>query len=114
MNSVNISGRLVRDPEMRGGSTSVVHITVAVDGYNRSTKEKEADFFNVVVFGQQAEFVNSYGAKGREVSVSGRLHNNQWTDKNTGEKKSRIEIIADAIELHGPKEKRDSVEGLPF
>lgn len=110
MNKVVISGRLVRDPESRGGPTSVVHVTVAVDVYNRATKSREGQFFPVVIFGQQAEFVAKYGAKGREVTVSGRLNDNRWVDKTTGEKRSRVEIIADEIELHGKGEARAAEE----
>lgn len=107
MNMVILSGRLTRDPEVRASSaSSVVHATVAVDSWNSATKTREGEFFNVVVFGQQAEFLAKYGGKGREITVSGRLHNNQWADKATGEKRSRTEIIASQVQLHGKNEPR--------
>jgi single-strand DNA-binding protein len=97
MNQFQISGRLTRDPEMNGSATK---FTVAVDGYNFSTKQREAQFFPVVAFGKLGDLVRQYTSKGREVVVWGNARENHWTDQN-GQKRSRWEFIADGVDFVG-------------
>lgn len=101
MNLVLMIGRLTRDPEMRTIQSTgnfVTRFSIAVD---RSYKGKDgitADFFNVTVFGRQAETCNQYLGKGRLVAVRGRLQNNNYETK-TGEKRYTVDIVAEQVQF---------------
>ena len=99
LNSVNISGRLVKDPELRQTSNgvSVASFRIACDrDYKEQDGSKAADFFTVTAWRAKAEFVSKYFKKGHLVTVSGRLKNRSWTDNN-GEKKSATDIEANEV-----------------
>lgn len=78
LNKIQIFGRLGKDPEMaykgQEQDKAVTKVSVAV---NR-TRGEGTDWFNVVCFGKTAEFVNTYGKKGREVYIEGRMQNNRY------------------------------------
>lgn len=110
MNSVNITGRLVADPEIRttGKGDKMVKVTVAVD---RETTDKEADFIRVVVFRQSAEFLATYCNKGDTVGVSGKIRTGSYEDRD-GKKVYTTDVFADRVEkLHAPKPKADYPSG---
>ena len=101
MNIVILSGRLVRDPEIRfsqGGST-VARVGIAV---NRQTQDKQADFFNLVAFGKTAEFLAKYFHKGSKLIVEGHLRFSQYEDKQ-GVKRSNTDVIVDDVEFADSK-----------
>ena len=104
MNSVNISGRLTRDPEIRNTGTgkSVCSFTLAVDK-KMSKEQKEqarqngdqtADFIGCVAWNHDAEYLSTYGQKGNWVEVSGRLQSRSYDDKD-GKKVYVTEVVAD-------------------
>ncbi|KXG73892.1 single-stranded DNA-binding protein [Thermotalea metallivorans] len=99
MNQVILIGRLTRDPELRftaGSGKAVATFTIAV---NRPfSKENEADFFRIVVWGKQGEHCANYLAKGRLVAIQGRLQNNNF-ETQTGEKRYTTEVVADRVEF---------------
>ena len=94
MNSVNMIGRLTRDPETRTttSGTKVAEFSIAVD--NPFDKE-QTSFFRCKAWGKTADFVSSYLSKGRLVSVSGRLE--QRTYEKDGQKREAIEIVAERV-----------------
>lgn len=99
MNQVVMIGRLTKDPELRfiaGSGKAVGNFTIAVN--REFSKEKEADFFRVIVWGKQAENVANYLGKGRLVAVKGNLRNNNYETAN-GEKRYTTEINADQVEF---------------
>lgn len=99
MNSVVMIGRLTRDPELRftaGNGKAVATFSIAVD--RPFSKNKETDFFKVVVWGKSGENCANYLAKGRLVGIQGRLQNNRWEDQD-GRKRNRDEIVADRVEF---------------
>lgn len=102
INQVIIMGRLTRDPEQRttpSGKT-VVRFSVAVD---RQGNDDTADFFDVTAWEKLGELVVQYLGKGRRVLVQGRLRQDSWDDKETGKKRSRVEVVAtDVTFLDGP------------
>jgi single-strand DNA-binding protein len=102
INQVIIMGRLTRDPEQRttpSGKT-VVRFSLAVD---RQGNEDAADFFDVTAWEKLGELVVQYVTKGRRVLVQGRLRQDSWDDKETGKKRSRVEVVAtDVTFLDGP------------
>jgi single-strand DNA-binding protein len=99
MNQVVLIGRLTRDPELRfipNSGTAVARFSMAVN--REFSKEKEADFFNIVVWGKPAESCANYLKKGRLVAVNGSMRNNNYEDKN-GVKHYNIEINAQRVEF---------------
>ena len=105
MNKVIITGRLVKDPELKfiqNTGTATTTITLAVDKYNAKTKEREADFINVVVWGKQAEALAEYTTKGSQIAISGRIQTRSYEAKD-GTKRYVTEVVANEIEFLGNK-----------
>lgn len=96
INRVVISGNAGRDPEVRytGEGTVIASLSVAVAGY----KQDETNWVRVTLFGKAAEFAASYVKKGSLVLVDGRLKQETWDNKETGEKRSQLVVIGDRIE----------------
>ncbi len=104
INQVILLGRLTRDPEQRTTSTgkTIASFSIAVD---RGGDSDAADFFEVTAWEKLGELVIQYLAKGRRVLVQGRLRQDSWDDKETGKKRSRVEVTAtDVTFLDGPSE----------
>lgn len=102
INQVILMGRLTRDPEQRTTTTgkTIASFSIAVD---RGGQDDAADFFDVTAWEKLGELVIQYLAKGRRVLVQGRLRQDSWDDKETGKKRSRIEVVAtDVTFLDGP------------
>lgn len=105
INSVVISGNLTRDPELTAtaGGMAILKMGIAVNDRrkNQQTGEWEdvPNFFDVKVFGSRGESLSRFLSKGSKIAVSGRLSWSSWEDKNTGDKRSKVEIIADDIEF---------------
>ena len=102
INQVILMGRLTRDPEQRTTTSgrTVVSFSIAVD---RQTQDDQADFFDVTAWEKLGELVMQYLSKGRRVLVQGRLRQDSWEDKETGKRRSRIEVVAsDVTFLDGP------------
>ena len=96
LNSVCITGRLTRDPELRftQSNVAVVSLRLAVDRDYRG--EKNVDYFDVVAWRGLAENCSQYLIKGSLVDVEGKLQTRDWTDKD-GKKRTAIEIQADNV-----------------
>lgn len=104
INQVILMGRLTRDPEMRTtpSGKSVTSFSLAVD---RQTKDDQADFFDITAWEKTGELVNQYLSKGRRCLVQGRLRQDSWDDKDTGKKRSKVEVVAfDVTFLDGPSD----------
>lgn len=111
INQVILMGRLTRDPEMRTTTTgkSIASFSLAVD---RGGQDDQTDFFDVTAWEKLGELVNQYLSKGRRCLVQGRLRQDSWDDKETGKKRSRIEVVAtDVTFLDGPS--GDSGQSAP-
>ena len=99
MNSVNLIGRLVKDPELRytTGSDSVYcRFTLAVD--KGLSKEKKQELENIVVWGKQAENCQRYLQKGRNVAIQGRLQSGSFTAQD-GTKRFVTEVWAERVQF---------------
>ena len=108
INQVILLGRLTRDPEQRTTSTgkTIASFSIAVD---RAGQDDSADFFDITAWEKLGELVIQYLAKGRRVLVQGRLRQDSWDDKETGKKRSRVEVTAtDVTFLDGPGDNADS------
>ena len=106
MNSINIIGRLTHDPELRHiqADKSVVNFSIAVKNFK---KDSESYFFNVVAWGQTAEFVSQYLSKGMRVGISGSLQSRKWEDDN-GKKHISVEINAYSVEFADSKKEEQN------
>lgn len=101
MNKVFLIGRLTKDPELRftpGSGTAVTTLTLAVDKYNTTTKQREADFIPVVVWGKQAESVANYMSKGSQMAIGGRIQTRSYEAKD-GSKRYVTEVVASEVEF---------------
>ena len=100
MNSVKLSGRLTRDPELKytgaAGDIPVASFALAVD---RKFNRDEADFIPITAWRKTAEFVAKYFHKGQRVIISeGRIRVTPYTDRD-GNKRTRFEVVADEVEF---------------
>lgn len=100
MNKVILMGRLTRDPEVSSSTsgTTFARYSIAVDRKFKKEGEPDADFFNCTSFGKQSEFVERYLKKGTKVVVTGRLQNNNYTNKD-GQKIYDIRVMVEEIEF---------------
>lgn len=102
INQVILMGRLTRDPEVRttASGKNVTSFSLAVD---RGGQDDQADFFDVTAWEKTGELVAQYLSKGRRALVQGRLRQDSWDDKETGKKRTRVEVVAfDVTFLDGP------------
>ena len=105
-NKVILVGNLTRDPELRytPKGMAIAKIGVAVNRVWRNeageTKE-EVTFVDVDVFGRTAENVGQYMRKGRPILIEGRLRLDQWDDKQTGQKRSKLGVVAETVQFLG-------------
>ncbi|MDY2960573.1 MAG: single-stranded DNA-binding protein [Hornefia sp.] len=101
MNSVQLIGRLTRDPEVRYTASSqmaVATFTVAIDRPTRAGSERQTDFPRITVFGKQAENCEKYLAKGRRVAVEGRIQTGSYQNKN-GDTVYTTDVVANRVEF---------------
>ncbi|GAB4414943.1 MAG: single-stranded DNA-binding protein [Thermodesulfovibrionales bacterium] len=112
-NKVILIGNLTKDPELRytPQGTPVVTITIAVNSrYKQGAEMKdEVLFIDAVVFGKQAESCGQYLSKGRSVLVEGRLRERRW--EYEGQKRSKMEVIANNVRFMSKKEAQPSEPG---
>ncbi len=115
MNSINLVGRLTRDPELdeTKGGTPVCRMRLAVSRRRKDGKDQGAVFVNVVAYGGQATASADYLTKGRQVAVSGRLEFREWSDEG-GDAHSLHEVVADHVGFLGsPPANGDADAGEP-
>lgn len=101
-NKVIVAGNLTRDPELRytPKGTAVCKFALAVNrNWTSETGEKkeEVTFIDIDAFGRQAEVISQYMKKGRALLVEGRLKLDQWDDKQTGQKRSRLGVVLESF-----------------
>lgn len=101
-----IVGNLTRDPELRTtpSGSSVCSFSVAVNRVYRDAsgeQKEDVSFLDCSAWGKLGEMINQYAKKGTGVLVSGRLDQRSWEDKNTGQKRSRVEIIVEDFNFTG-------------
>lgn len=106
INIAAVTGRLVRDPEVRQtqGGISVCSFTVAVDRAYKSGEERKADFFDCVAWRHSAEFLEKYFHKGDMIGISGHLQTRSW-ETDDGQKRKATEIVVDSLSFVESKRK---------
>ena len=113
VNKVILIGNLTRDPEVRHTpkGTAVGDIALAINrAYTAENGEKREDttYVDVTLWGRTAEIAQQYLRKGRPVYIEGRLQMDTWEDKSTGQKRSKLKVVAEALQLLGGRGEGDS------
>lgn len=103
--TVSITGNLTQDPELKflANGTAKLDFSVAVNEYwtdKDGEKQEKTSFLNVVAWRNLAEDAANILEKGMNVVVVGRLEQNSWEDKESGEKRSRVQILADRVAVN--------------
>jgi single-strand DNA-binding protein len=108
VNKVMLLGNLTRDPEIRytPKGTAVAEIGMAINRIRKGDngeKIEEVTYVDVTLWGRQAELASEYLKKGRPVFIEGRLQLDQWDDKETGEKRSKMRVVGENMQFlpHG-------------
>lgn len=103
-NKVILMGNLTRDPEVRytSSGTAIAKLGMAINRYWRNQdgqQQEETTFVDVDAFGRQAETIGQYLKKGRPIMVEGRLKLDQWDDKQTGQKRSKLGVTLENFQF---------------
>jgi single-strand DNA-binding protein len=107
VNKVILIGNLGKDPEVRytSGGQAVANLRIATSrswtDKQSGQKKEETEWHDVEVWGKQAEQVGEYLSKGRQVYVEGRLKTDKWQDKQSGQERSRVKVVADSVRFLG-------------
>jgi single-strand DNA-binding protein len=117
-NKVLLMGNLTRDPELRysgggQGGSAICKFGLAVNRQWRDAQgqnQEEVTFVDITVFGRQAETCNEYLRKGRPVFVEGRLQYSTWEDRESGQKRSKLDVVGERVQFLGGAN-RDGAEG---
>lgn len=98
MNSVNLTGRFTRDPDVRytDGGTTIARFSLAVDRRFKQENGPQADFPNCIAFGKTAEFIEKYFRQGMKMELSGRIQTGSYTNKD-GVKVYTTDVVAEAV-----------------
>jgi single-strand DNA-binding protein len=118
INTVVLVGRLTRDPELKHlpSGTPVLEMGLAVNGRRQDETGNWVDkpnFFDVKVFGNQAEMLSRNLVKGRRVGIDGRLDWSSW-DAQDGTKRSKVEVIAQSVQFLDSKGGEEGPGGQQF
>src|SRR6185436_9545580 len=109
-NKVILVGNLTRDPQVKytTGGTAVTEIGLAVNrrwlDKQSNQRKEEVTFVDVTLWGRTAEIAGEYLAKGRQVLIEGRLKLDQWDDKETGQKRSKLKVHCENMTMLGSRQ----------
>lgn len=112
INNVLEIGRVTRDAELKytNGGMAILAGSIAVNHRGNKDGAQESSFFDFKLFGKFAETMAPFMVKGQQVALKGYLKQQRWKD-NEGQNHSRIEIIADELELLGGKKQEQGGSG---
>lgn len=115
LNEVRLIGRLTRDPVLRSTPAGQY-----VCDFGLATGKKfkgqdgvvheETTFVDITCWGKTAENVSRYTKKGRQIFIGGRLKFEQWDDKTTGQKRSRLSVVAENVQFLEYGEKQEPIQ----
>jgi single-strand DNA-binding protein len=107
VNRVILVGNLGKDPEVRytSGGQAVANLRIATSrswtDKQSNQKKEETEWHDVEVWGKQAEQCGEYLAKGRQVYVEGRLKTDKWQDKQSGQERYKVKVVAETVRFLG-------------
>jgi single-strand DNA-binding protein len=108
-NRVILVGNLTRDPEVKytTGGTALAEIGLAVNrqwfDQKSNERKEETTFIDVTLWGRQAEVAGEYLSKGRPVLIEGRLQLDTWEDKQSGQKRSKLRVVGEQMQMLGSR-----------
>ena len=108
LNRVLLMGNLTRDPELRytPKGTAVTEISLAINRYIQTDdgeKKEDVTYVEVILWARLAEIAGKYLKKGRPAFIEGRLQFDTWDDKQTGQKRSKLRVVAESLQLLGAR-----------
>jgi single-strand DNA-binding protein len=114
-NKVILIGNMTSDPELKQtqGGLSVCSFSIAVNRRFAKDGEQACDFFTIVAWRQQAEFVTKYFKKGMPILICGQLQTRTWTD-NQGNKRYATEVVADEVSFVGNNSNNTEAKTEPY
>jgi single-strand DNA-binding protein len=111
INTLTITGRFCYDHELKGlpGGQTVLknNLAIGADYINEGQKTERTFYVDIEAWGKLAEVTAQYAKKGSWVVINGSIKQDQWTDKDTGSKRSKVYVLARDIKF-GPKPKSDA------
>ena len=124
LNEVRLIGNLTRDVELKRtpSGSAVAKLGIAVNRKYKDAKsgemKEDTTYVDVDVWGKQAETAAQYIGKGSSVHIEGRLKLDQWDDKETGQKRSKLGVVGERVQFLGSKGQREQTQpqqssGLP-
>ena len=118
LNRVLLIGNLTRDPDLRytPKGTAVTEIAVAINRIysgDDGERKEETTFVDITLWARLAEIAGQYLKKGRNVFIEGRLQLDTWDDKQTGQKRSRLRVVAENMQLLGNRQEGDPPPSAP-
>lgn len=120
INKVFLSGNITNDPSMRStpAGMQILEFGLAVNERRKNSQTGQWDevpnYFDARVFGNRAEALSRFLTKGTKVSIEGHLRWSSWQDKNTGQKRSKIEVIVDELELMSARQQQGQPQGQQY
>ena len=113
LNRVLLIGNLTRDPEIRytPKGTAVADVGLAINrvlNTEEGERREEVTYVDVVLWARLAEIADQYLKKGRPVFIEGRLQLDSWDDKQTGQKRSRLRVVAENMQLLGSRSESEA------
>lgn len=117
INSVNISGNLTRDPELRHttGGTAILNFGVAVNDRRKNPQTGEwedyPNFIDCIMFGTRAESVSRFLHKGVKIAAEGKLRYSSW--EKDGQRRSKLEVVVDDIEFMSAHDGQQTAQHAP-
>ncbi|GAB4153440.1 MAG: single-stranded DNA-binding protein [Planctomycetaceae bacterium] len=116
-NRVILMGNLTRDPQVRytPNQTAVTDLGLAINRtwYDKAAQQKreEVTFVDVTLWGRQAEVAGEYLSKGRSVLIEGRLQLDQWDDRESGQKRSKLKVVCENMTMVGGRSDGGGFQG---
>lgn len=110
VNKVILIGNVTRDPEVKytPKGTAVTEVGLAINRFipasDGQEKREETTFIDVTLWGRQAEVAGEYAKKGRPLYIEGRLQLDSWEDKQSGQKRSKLRVVGENLQLLGGRE----------
>lgn len=116
-NRVILVGNLTRDPQVKytpgGQAVSEIGLAVNRSWFDKGANQKreEVTFVDVTLWGRTAEIAGEYLGKGRQVLIEGRLQLDQWDDKESGQKRSKLRVVCENMTMLGSRQEGGGVGG---
>ena len=110
-NRVILAGNLTRDPELRFTNDGIPVCSFGLAVNRRRSKSEEVDFFDISAWRELGETIANYKKKGDPILVEGRLQFRSWEDRESGQKRSKVDVVADNVQFLGGRGDGDSSNG---